>query len=149
MKSREVKIAVKGFGKIPFYATKQAAGCDVYAANAHNITIPPHESAKVPTGIYLEISDDSEVQVRGRSGLAFKNNIVAYLGTIDADYTGEIGVLLFNHSDEPFIVERGDRVAQLVFNGDGGIYQADFTLVPEISKVTDRGSNGFGHTGKK
>lgn len=147
MKNRKVNVAVKGFGQVPVYSTKQAAGCDVYSANAHSITIPPHGSVTIPTGLYVEIPDDSEIQVRGRSGLAFKHKVVSYLGTIDADYTGEIGILLFNHSDEPYIVKRGDRVAQLVFNGDGGLYQADFSLVPEITKVTERGSNGFGHTG--
>ena len=97
--------------------------------------------------MYIELPEGYEAQVRPRSGLALKYQITVLNspGTIDADYRGEIGVILMNHSDTPFIIEPGDRIAQLVFNK---VEQAEFIEVEELSK-TERGKGGFGHTGNK
>lgn len=130
---------------LPKYTTKGAAGADVRACLKEPLTIEPGRSALVPTGLVVEIPEGFEIQVRPRSGLALKNGITVLNapGTIDADYRGEVKVILMNHGNEPFTVNPGDRIAQFVLSK---VYQARF-LVSELLQDTDRGGNGFGHTG--
>lgn len=132
---------------LPAYATAQAAGCDVVAAVDEPITIAPGATALVPTGLACAIPDGYEIQVRPRSGLAAKHGIslVNSPGTIDADYRGEIKVIMINHGQEPFVVERGMRIAQLVV---APVVQALWNRVEDLEE-TVRGSGGFGSTGTK
>lgn len=133
-------------GSTPVYATIQAAGADLKAALTAPLTILPGASALVPTGIALAIPEGYEVQIRPRSGLALKNCITVLNtpGTIDADYRGEIQVILINHGKTPFVVEPGSRIAQMVL---ARVYQAEFLQVASLAE-TQRGSGGFGHTGQ-
>jgi dUTP pyrophosphatase len=126
--------------------TEQAAGVDLHAALDSPFTLNPGERALVPTGIALEIPPGYEAQVRPRSGLALRHGIalVNSPGTIDADYRGEVGVILINLGSEPFTVTDGERVAQLVF---ARFERARFLEVEELAE-SGRGSGGFGHTGR-
>ena len=126
--------------------TEQAAGVDLHAALDGPFVLHPGERALVPTGIALEIPPGYEAQVRPRSGLALRHGIalVNSPGTIDADYRGEIGVILINHGSEPFTVADGERIAQLVF---AKFKRARFVEVEELGEST-RGAGGFGHTGR-
>ena len=130
---------------LPHYQTEHSAGVDLYAAVESEIVIGPGAWKLVPTGISIAIPEGYEGQVRPRSGLALKHGIgmLNGPGTIDADYRGEIGIILFNFSDEPFAVRRGDRIAQLVF---AKLEKALFEPVDTLSG-TARGAGGFGHTG--
>ncbi|MDH4162038.1 MAG: dUTP diphosphatase [Nitrospirota bacterium] len=130
---------------VPHYQTEHAAGVDLYAAVDVETEIAPGSWKLIPTGISIAIPEGYEGQVRPRSGLALKHGIgmLNGPGTIDADYRGEIGVILFNFSDKPFPVRRGDRIAQMVFVK---IEKARFLTVADLSE-TKRGSGGFGHTG--
>jgi dUTP pyrophosphatase len=130
---------------IPCYMTEQAAGVDLRAALETGFTLAPGERALVPTGIAVEIPPGYEAQVRPRSGLALRHGIalVNSPGTIDADYRGEIGVILINLGSEPFTVNDGDRVAQMVF---ARCERAEFLEVDELGE-SGRGAGGFGHTG--
>ena len=143
----KVKIINKSNNPIPEYATPLSAGIDLRASLEESISVDAFDSRLIPTGLYIELPEGYEAQVRPRSGLALKYQITVLNspGTIDADYRGEIGVILMNHSDTPFIIEPGDRIAQLVFNK---VEQAEFIEVEELSK-TERGKGGFGHTGNK
>lgn len=130
---------------LPVYATEHAAGADVKACLKDQVVIEPGESALIPTGLRFAIPSGYEVQVRPRSGLAFKNQITVLNtpGTIDADYRGEIGVILINHGKTAFVVTPGMRIAQIVL---AKVERANFCL--EASLVsTSRGEGGFGHTG--
>lgn len=131
---------------LPAYQTELSAGVDLMAAVAEEVSLLPGEIRLIPTGIKLAVPDGYEAQVRPRSGLALKHGIsmVNCVGTIDADYRGEIGVILINHGKEAFVIRRGDRIAQLVVNP---IMQAVFYEVEELNQ-TERGEGGFGHTGK-
>lgn len=131
---------------LPAYQTELSAGVDLMAAVEEEVFLQPGEIRLIPTGVKLAVPDGYEAQVRPRSGLALKYGIsmVNCVGTIDADYRGEIGVILINHGRETFAVKRGDRIAQLVINP---IVQADFREVKELPP-TERGEGGFGHTGK-
>jgi dUTP pyrophosphatase len=131
---------------VPSYQTEQAAGVDLHAALDAEFTLHPGERALVPTGIALEIPPGYEAQVRPRSGLALRHGIalVNSPGTIDADYRGEVGVILINHGAEPFTFSDGERIAQLVF---ARCERAEFIEVEELGD-TERGSGGFGHTGR-
>jgi dUTP pyrophosphatase len=131
---------------LPRYQTEHSAGVDLCAAVEGDIVIATRSWSLVPTGIALAIPEGYEGQVRPRSGLALKHGIgmLNGPGTIDADYRGEIGIILFNFSNEPFTVRRGDRIAQLVF---ARLEKAKFESVASLS-VTARGGGGFGHTGK-
>lgn len=149
MKKRQVNIILKGFGKLPLYATEHAAGADLYSANAQDIVLQPMERKIIPTGVFIELPIDAEAQIRPRSGLSAKKGIVAILGTIDSDYQGEVGIIVINLSNEPFIIERGERLSQMVCNGDGGLFQADWNQVEDFSRESERGAGGFGHTGTK
>lgn len=132
---------------IPHYQTEHSAGVDLYAAVVGETIIKAGMWELVPTGIAVAIPEGYEGQVRPRSGLALKHGIgmLNAPGTIDADYRGEIGVILFNFSDKPFTVRRGDRVAQIVF---AKIEKAKLVRVDVLSE-TARGAGGFGHTGAR
>ena len=132
---------------MPTYKTTDAAGMDLVANNQEPITLKSLERTLVPTGLSLEIPKGYEAQVRPRSGLALKNGITCLNspGTIDADYRGEVGVILANLSNEPFIIHNGDRIAQLVIAKHE---TAEWEIVDSLSE-SDRGSGGFGSTGKK
>ncbi|MGA2192371.1 MAG: dUTP diphosphatase [Nitrospirota bacterium] len=130
---------------LPAYQTEHAAGLDVVAAVEGDVIIDPGRWSLVPTGLKLQIPEGYEVQVRPRSGLALKHGIslMNTPGTIDADYRGELCVILVNFGAAPFTVKRGDRVAQLVVNS---VVRAELTESDELSD-TKRGGGGFGHTG--
>ncbi len=130
---------------MPHYATELAAGADVRAWLTHAITIPAGSSALVPTGIHMAIPDGYELQVRPRSGLALKNQVTVLNtpGTIDADYRGHVQVLLINHGQQPFTVEPGMRIAQLIL---APVVRARFVRVDKLSE-TQRAGGGFGHSG--
>jgi dUTP pyrophosphatase len=132
---------------VPHYQTEHSAGVDLYAAAEGELIIEPGAWKLVPTGIAVAIPEGYEGQVRPRSGLALKYGIgmLNGPGTIDADYRGEIGIILFNFSDKPFVIHRGDRIAQLIF---AKLAKAAFVTVCSLSE-TRRGSGGFGHTGVK
>jgi dUTP pyrophosphatase len=130
---------------IPTYATVSASGCDARASISEKITILPGESAMIPTGLRVEIPTGFEIQVRPRSGFAVKHQITVLNtpGTIDADYRGEICVILINHGKKPFVVEPKMRIAQFVL---APVYQAEF-IQKELLAQTCRGEGRFGHTG--
>lgn len=140
----KVKIINKSGFDLPKYETKGSAGLDI--KSIEELTINPGERKLVKTGLFLEIPEGYEVQVRPRSGLALKKGVTVLNspGTIDADYRGEVGVILINHSDEPYDIIIGDRIAQMVF---AKVEQADWLETEEISE-TERGEGGFGSTGK-
>lgn len=143
----DIKIVNKSNHPLPHYGTEAAAGVDLRANIAEAITLKPLERALVKTGLFIELPIGFEAQVRPRSGLAYKNGVTVLNtpGTIDADYRGEIGVILVNLSNEDFVIENGERVAQMVIAKHE---QAEWNLVEELSD-TDRGAGGFGSTGKK
>ena len=132
---------------IPKYETPGSSGMDIAAHIENNIIISPGENALVPTGFSISIPIGYEVQIRPRSGLAFKKNITVLNtpGSIDADYRGEIKVILINLGKEKFIIENGDRIAQMIICP---VIQLDLEEVKELSD-TERGSGGFGSTGTK
>ena len=131
---------------LPSYKTKGASGMDLMAFVKEKIVIKPQTSALIPTGLSVAFSEDYEIQIRPRSGLAAKNNISVLNtpGTIDSDYRGELKIILFNHGNEDFIVNNGDRVAQIVL---APVIKMDLEEVDELPK-TVRGGGGFGSTGK-
>lgn len=133
---------------LPAYQSDGAAGLDVVSANPPDapVVLGPGERRMIPTGLVLEIPPGFEGQVRPRSGLALKNGVTILNapGTIDSDYRGELGVILINHGDEAFKINRGDRIAQLVF---APVVRARFAVVGELSQ-TLRGVSGFGSTGR-
>lgn len=133
--------------ELPFYATSHAAGADLRAAIDEDLTIEPGERQLIKTGFAMALPDNYEAQIRPRSGLALKQGITVLNtpGTIDADYRGEIGVILINLGDQPFTISRGDRIAQMII---APFVQADFHAVTELSD-TARGSGGFGSSGKQ
>ena len=137
-------VASKG-AVIPEYKTVGAAGADLYALVDFPITLAPGKTAMVPTGLFFEIPEGYEIQVRPRSGLAAKNGVTVLNtpGTIDSDYRGEIKIILINLGDKDFVINSGDRVAQMVI---APLIQASFSIVDELSDTT-RGSGGFGSTG--
>jgi dUTP pyrophosphatase len=143
----EIKIVNKSQHPLPTYGTEASAGVDLRANITESIVLKPLERALVKTGLFIELPIGYEAQVRPRSGLAYKNGVTVLNtpGTIDADYRGEIGVILVNLSNENFTIENGERVAQLVIAKHE---QAEWDLVEELSD-TQRGSGGFGSTGKK
>ena len=143
----EIKIVNKSNHPLPHYGTEAAAGVDLRANITDPITLKPLERALIKTGLFIELPVGYEAQVRPRSGLAYKHGLTVLNtpGTIDADYRGEIGVILVNLSNEDFVIENGERVAQMVIAKHE---QAEWSLVQELSN-TERGSGGFGSTGKK
>lgn len=131
--------------QLPSYETKQSAGMDLRACITENITIKPNERKLIKTGLSIELPANYEAQVRPRSGLAIKNGITVLNspGTIDADYRGEIGVILINLSDVDFVIEKGMRIAQIVISP---VVQAELIETSELEE-SHRGKGGFGSTG--
>ena len=149
MSNVEITRVRPGFDDLPLpsYGTEGAAGMDLRAAVDEPLTLTPGERALIPTGIALALPAGFEAQVRPRSGLAMKHGIsmVNNPGTVDADYRGEVGVLLINHGDTPFTIERGERIAQMVVTRFEKISWSEVDELPP----TERGSGGFGSTGKR
>lgn len=143
----EVKIVNKSKHALPEYATIHSAGMDIRANLEESITLKPLERRLIPTGLFIELPEGYEAQIRPRSGLAFKHGITVLNspGTIDADYRGEIGVILVNLSADEFVIHDGERICQMV------IAQHAHIKWSEVEALTDtvRGEGGFGHTGKK
>ena len=144
-----VKVLIKKLDlavKMPSYKSKGASGMDLMAFINHPITIAPKTSFLIPTGLSMAFSENYEIQIRPRSGLAAKNNISVLNtpGTIDSDYRGEIKIILFNHGDNDFVVNNGDRVAQMILTP---IVKMDLEEVNDLPE-TVRGKDGFGSTGK-
>jgi dUTP pyrophosphatase len=142
-----IKIINKSNNPLPKYESAQAAGMDIRCHLAESVTLQPLERKLLPTGLYIELPVGYEAQIRPRSGLALKHGLTVLNtpGTIDADYRGEICIILVNLSSEDFIVEDGERVAQMVIARHE---QAEWDEV-EVLDETERGAGGFGHTGKK
>ncbi len=141
-----VRVLAEKGALLPVYKTEGSAGADVSAfLPSSSVTLNPHDIVMVRTGLRLEIPNGYEVQVRPRSGLAAKNGITVLNapGTIDSDYRGELCVILINLSDVPFVINNGDRIAQLVV---APVVTAEFCAVCDISS-TERGDGGFGSTG--
>ena len=141
-----LKIINRSNNALPKYETPQSAGMDLRAYLPEPIVLRPMQRMLVPTGLFMELQPGYEAQIRPRSGLALKNGITVLNspGTIDADYRGEIKVLLINLSDTPFTINSGERIAQMV------IAQHASVTVTEVEELTDteRGEGGFGHTGR-
>lgn len=145
LKVIEVETMAESDDCLPTYGTHLAAGADVRANLLAPVVLQPGESLRVPTGVWFAIPVGFEIQVRPRSGLAFNNQITVLNtpGTIDADYRGELQVILINHGKKPFVIEPKMRIAQIVL---APVCQASFVRCVELTE-TKRGSNGFGHTG--
>jgi dUTP pyrophosphatase len=129
---------------LPRYMTEHAAGLDVFAAVGQEVSIFPGQREMIPTGLAIALPEGYEAQIRPRSGIAWKHGVtlVNAPGTIDADYRGEIGILLINHGDQPFVVRRGDRIAQMIVQR---VCRVQWDVHPELNP-TGRGDGGFGHT---
>ena len=144
-----IKVLVKKLNskaQLPKYKTDGSSGMDLMALIENSVTIKPQKSALIPTGLTIAIPEDTEIQIRPRSGLAAKSSISVLNtpGTIDSDYRGEIKIILFNHGKEEFTVNNNDRIAQMILMP---VLKAEFEEVEELPK-TIRGSGGFGSTGK-
>ena len=142
----KVKIINKSHHQLPAYETIQSAGMDLRANLEAPITLQPMQRCLVPTGLFMALPAGYEAQVRPRSGLAIKKGITVLNspGTIDADYRGEICVILINLSQEPFVINDGERIAQMVISN---YEQVEWNQV-EVLDDTERGAGGFGHTGR-
>lgn len=143
----DIKVVNKGHQPLPEYATPQSAGMDLRANIEAPITLKPMERRLIPTGLYIALPVGYEAQIRPRSGLALKHGITVLNtpGTIDADYRGELMVLLVNFSDSDFIINDGERIAQMVIaRHEQGIFE-----MVEALDDTERGTGGYGHTGVK
>ena len=143
----KIKVVNQSKHELPQYATELSAGLDLRANIDSPIELKPFERHLIPTGLFIELHKGYEAQIRPRSGLAFKNGITVLNspGTIDADYRGELKVLLINLSNSPFMINDGERIAQMVIAKHEQINWEEVTSMNE----TDRGSGGFGHTGSK
>jgi dUTP pyrophosphatase len=141
-----IKVINKSSHALPEYATPLSAGLDLRANLEADILLEPGKTALIPTGLFIELPDGYEAQIRPRSGLAFKHGITVLNspGTIDADYRGEIKVLLINHSQETFAIANGERIAQMVV----AAYQQISWIPSETLSDTERGAGGYGSTGK-
>lgn len=142
----EIKVVNKSENKLPEYKTAGAAGCDITAWLPNGpVTIKPGRSLLIPTGLYIQLPPGFEAQIRSRSGLALKKHIIVLNspGTIDSDYRGEIGVILYNGGGYNFEVCSGDRIAQMVI---ARYEKAEFSLVNKLDE-TERADGGYGHTG--
>lgn len=140
-----VRVVNKGHHPLPQYATEHSAGLDLRANLEASIILAPGSYKLIPTGLFMELPEGTEAQVRPRSGLAFKHGITVLNapGTIDADYRGEVGVLLINHGSVPFEVKDGERIAQLVVSRHERVSLEENADL----RATERGAGGFGHTG--
>jgi dUTP pyrophosphatase len=143
----KIRIVNRSAHPLPAYETAHSAGMDLRAFTGGPVTLKPLERKLIPTGLYIELPVGYEAQVRPRSGLALKHGVTVLNspGTIDADYRGEIGVILVNLSDREFTVNDGDRIAQMIIAGHA---KAELVDTEEIDK-TERGEGGFGHSGRK
>ena len=143
----KINIVNRGHQQLPAYATPQSAGMDLRANLDEPVTLRPMERRLIPTGLHIALPEGYEAQVRPRSGLALKHGLTVLNspGTIDADYRGEIGVVLVNLSQDDFVVNDGERIAQMVIARHE---QGDFVVVEELD-ATERGEGGYGHTGVK
>lgn len=147
MPATEIKIINKSSNTLPAYATAGSSGMDVKA----NLDIPqvlqPFERILIPTGLFIELPEEYEVQIRPRSGLAIKQGITCLNspGTIDADYRGEIKIVLINLSQEEQVINHGDRIAQMVIQK---VEKAEWKIADQL-EITERNAGGFGHTGKQ
>ena len=141
----KIKVVNRGHQRLPAYATPQSAGMDLRANLDSPVTLKPMERRLIPTGLYIALPEGYEAQVRPRSGLALKHGLTVLNtpGTIDADYRGEVGVVLVNLSTEDFVVNDGERIAQMVIARHE---QGVFEVVGELDQ-TERGEGGYGHTG--
>jgi dUTP pyrophosphatase len=147
MPALSVKIINKSSNPLPAYATPESAGMDLNADIPHPVRLRPLERQLIPTGIFIELPSGYEAQVRPRSGLALKHGITCLNspGTVDADYRGELKVILINLSDSEQVIHPGDRIAQMVI---GSVEKVAWEQV-EIINQTVRNDGGFGHTGKR
>ncbi len=147
MRTVEIKIVNRSGNALPVYETGGSSGMDVRADIREAVIIKPLERVLVPTGLFVEIPEGYEIQIRPRSGLAVKQGITCLNtpGTIDSDYRGEIKIILINLSNETQIIQSGDRIAQMVLNK---VEKMELQLVQKLND-TDRGDGGFGHTGKR
>lgn len=147
MEKVKVKIINTSGNSLPSYATASSAGMDIRANLTEPVSLAPGARCLVPTGLRVELPEGYEMQIRPRSGLALKHGITLLNtpGTIDADYRGEIGVILVNLSQETFVIQNGERIAQMVV---GRYSHVEWEAVEELSD-TVRGEGGFGHTGRK
>lgn len=145
--SMKVKIVNSSDNPLPDYSTSSSAGMDLRANLEQAVTLEPMERKLIPTGLFMELPEGFEAQIRPRSGLALKKGISVLNtpGTIDADYRGEIGIILVNLSDEAFVVEHGERICQMVVNKVESIKWDQVESLEE----SERGKGGFGHTGTK
>ena len=143
----KIQVVNRGHQQLPAYATAQSAGMDLRANLAEPIVLHPLERRLIPTGLHIALPEGYEAQVRPRSGLALKHGLTVLNspGTIDADYRGEIGVVLVNLSQEDFVVNDGERIAQLVI----ARYEQAALVTVETLDETERGEGGYGHTGVK
>jgi dUTP pyrophosphatase len=143
----QVKIVNISDNPLPAYSTEMSAGMDIRASLNEPVILKPLERKLIPTGLFIELPKGYEAQIRPRSGLALKKGITVLNtpGTIDADYRGEIGIILVNLSQEDFVVENGERICQMVVAAHENV---EWKLVEELVE-TGRGAGGFGHTGKK
>ena len=143
----QIKVVNKGNQPLPKYQTSQSAGMDLRANIDAPVLLKPLDRKLIPTGLHIALPEGYEAQIRPRSGLVIKNGItiINTPGTIDPDYRGDVGVILVNISNEDFVVQPGDRIAQMVINK---FEQAKFEVVEELDE-TERGEGGFGHTGTK
>lgn len=144
----QVQVGIKLVGesaRVPVYKTARSSGADVYSVD-EDFTLRSGESRMVHTGVYLQIPDGYEVQVRARSGLAAKYGVTVLngVGTIDSDYQGECNVILVNHGDMPWVCRKGERIAQFVL---APVVQAVFQGILDFNEHTERGAGGFGSTG--
>jgi dUTP pyrophosphatase len=146
----ELKFVNKSNNPDPEYATDGSSGFDLRANLDSPMTIKSEDYAMVPTGLYFDIPENFEIQVRPRSGLAAKNGVTVLNtpGTVDSDYTGEVKVILINHGNQDFVINNGDRIAQAVLSSVTAKNVVSFSKIEEISKNTNRASGGFGSTGK-
>ncbi len=147
MQNIEINIVNQSNNDLPTYATEGSAGMDLRANLEQPVVLQSLERALLPTGLFIELPDGYEAQIRPRSGLAIKQGITCLNtpGTIDSDYRGEIKVILINLSIEPQIINHGDRIAQMII---ATVTKADLMVVQQLNSTT-RGEGGFGHTGKK
>lgn len=143
----EIKIVNKSNNELPAYSTELSAGMDLRAFLPNPVTLKPLERKLIPTGLFVEIPEGFEAQIRPRSGLAIKKGITVLNspGTIDADYRGEVGIILINLSNEDFVIESGERICQMIIASHETV---KWNLVEKLEE-TERGEGGFGHTGKK
>jgi dUTP pyrophosphatase len=141
-----IKIVNVSGNPLPEYSTIHSAGMDIRAFISEPLTVMPLKRVLVKTGLFIQLPEGYEAQIRPRSGLALKNGITVLNtpGTIDADYRGEIGIIIVNLSDEPFVINNGDRIAQMIISK---YERAEFVQVEELDS-SERGKGGFGHTGK-